>query len=951
MLPADFICTIEKAFFEATEKEVFLTRLEYRNKLNRLFYLLRKPREILPLRFFSFLLILGSLAGLFLSCSQEKRTWTSLAWHNTLAHYNGYFLAREKMKEFEADQLLNFKDNYNRVLEVYPFPPLGSAAGANAAMEEVIKKASIPVQRHKNSRWVDDSYLLIGKARFYKEDWENAIQTLKYINTKSTDTDVKHNAVIWLLITYTRMGDISNAKSVIAYLKKETLSKQNLREGALAFAWYYQKKKDYAKMLDYLGMAVALTPRSKEKGRLSYALGQLNQKFNKDAEAEEAYRTVLRCWPGFDLEFNARMNLAEVISVSDAESVRKLRKRFLRMTKDLKYEDNLDRIYHAMGLFEIRQKDMPAGIVHLKTALKKAKAGSKQKPYTFLKLAELHYNPLRSYVWAKNYYDSTVLGLDTAEDNYKAIVKRQKVLGEFVKHYLTIQTEDSLQRLAKMDSSQLRRIVDQKIRDEQRKAEEAEKQAKKLAREQEAAAADPMNNPALGNIGGQPQGLAAQTGTAWYFSNPVAVANGRTDFRKKWGNRKLEDNWRRSNKQSEVSDDQDADSLAAKDNPDLAAGPKAGASGKDAEPKKEEKADPAQLRDGFMKSIPLSPQQLAESNRKLQEALLEIGKIYDQKLEEPELAIAALERDVKEFPDYEKIPEALYNLCLLYRRKKDNDAFEKAKTQLISRFPESIYAKLILNPNYLQENKQKNEIISGLYRNAYEQYKANMFIEASNGITSIRSTYPKSDFEDKLAILSALITARTVDIPTYINELKAFQQNFPKSPLQDFAALCIQNASKGSAVPPADSTLASAPATPVYKEDLDKKHYFLALIPGSNVPESSLQAAFSDFHSKFYPGENLQVTTLPFGDNKHVMLKVQELPSKIRALYYLKKVQEAGPFKKEFKQFRPVYLLATQENMQTLYKSKDLTGYAVFFAKNYDLERELQDGGAAKPAK
>ena len=844
------------------------------------------------------------------------------------------------MKEFEAEQLLNFKDNYNRVLEVYPFPPLGSAGSANASMEEVIKKASIPVQRHKNSKWVDDSYLLIGKARFYKEDWENAIQTFKYINTKFTDTDVKHNAVIWLLITYTRMGDVSNAKSVIAYLKKETLSKQNLREGALAFAWYYQKKKDYQKMLDYLSMAVELTPRSREKGRLAYALGQLNQKFGRDEDAASAYQTVLRCWPGFDLEFNARMNLSQVIAVSGEKELKKIRKRFLRMTRDLKYEDYLDKIYYVMGLFEIKQNDMKTGISHLKTSLRKGKPGSRQKPYTFLKLAELHYSPLRSYVWAKNYYDSTVLGLDTAEDNYKAIVKRQRVLGEFVKHYLTIQTEDSLQGLARLDSSSLRKLIDARVKSAQEKADEEEKLARRLARQQANAGADLMDNSALGNLGGGNAGASSGSGE-WYFSNPVAVANGRTDFKKKWGNRKLEDNWRRSNKQSEFSDSDDQDTAAVKkDEPAATAG---GKGSKEQEEKKSSKPDPKQLQQGFMKNIPLSPEQLAESNRRLQEALFEIGKIYDQKLEEPELAIASLERDVKDFPQYEKIPEALYNLCLLYRRKPDNAAYERCKSRLTGQFPESVFAKLILNPNYLQENKQKNEIISELYRNAYDQYRAGMFIEASNGIAGIRKSYPKSDYEDKLAILSALITARTVDIPAYVRELKAFQADFPKSPLQEFAALCIKNAEKGNAVPATDSSLAAAPKAVTFSEDLQKRHFFLALIPSMDVPEAQIQAAFSDFNAKFYPGENLQVTTLPFGDNKHVMLKVQELPSKIRALFYLRKVQEAGPFKKEFKQFKPVYLLATQENMQNLYKTKDLNAYAVFFAKNYDLEKELQN--------
>ena len=944
----------ELSLFEARKKAVFLKPLDHNfdKPIKQSGRNLSLAGKFLLPGFFAGLFLLTLVFSIFLSsCSQEKRTWTSLAWHNTLARYNGYFLAKEKMKEYESEQLLAHKDNYNRVLEVFPFPPSGAGGSAGAAMEEVIKKASIPVQRHKNSKWVDDSYLLIGKARFYKEDWENAIQTFKYINTKFTDVDVKHNAVIWLLITYTRMNDISNAKSVIAYLKKETLSKQNLREGALAFAWYYQKRKDYAKMLDYLSMAVELSPRSREKGRLSYALGQLNQKFNKDSEAESAYRTVLRCWPGFDLEFNTRMNLSQVVAVSDEKQLKKIRKRFQRMTRDLKYEDYLDKIYHTMGLFEIKQNDMKLGITHLRTALKKAKAGSKQKPYTFLKLAELHYSPLRNYVWAKNYYDSTVLGLDTAEDNYKAIVKRQKVLGEFVKHYITIQTEDSLQGLARMDSNSLKKLIAQKVKDEQEKAEEAERLARKLARQQQSGGgADLMDNSAFGNLSGGPGGAGAGAGSGgtWYFSNPVAVANGRTDFRKKWGDRKLEDNWRRSNKQSEFSDSDDQDSAAVKKDDGAMPDDKQADAGNKKEKEKDSKPDPEQMRKGLMKNIPISPEQLAESNRRLQEALFEIGKIYDQKLEEPELAIAALERDVKEFPAYEKVPEALYNLCLLYRKKKDNAGFERCKSRLTAEYPESVFAKLILNPNYLQENKQKNEIIAELYRNAYEQYRSNMFIEASNGIASIRKNYPKSDFEDKLTVLSALITARTVDIPAYIRELKAFQQDFPKSSLKEFVALCIQNAEKGKVGPGSDSAMAAVPKEAVFSEELQKKHYFLALIPSMDVPEARIQAAFSDFNGKFYPGEGLQVTTLPFGDNKYVMLKVQELPTKIRALYYLKKVQEAGPFKKDFKQFKPVFLLATQENMQSLYKSKDLNAYAVFFAKHYNLEKELQDG--APPA-
>ena len=890
------------------------------------------------------------------SCSQEKKTWSSLAWHNTLAHYNGYFIAREKMKEFEEDQLAAYKDNYNKILDIYPFPPLGSAAGANAAMEEIIKKASIPLQRHKNSKWIDECYQIVGQARFYKEDWENATQTFKFINTKFKDVDSKHKAVIWLLITYARTGDFSNAKSVIAYLKKETLSKNNLMEGALAFSYYYQKRKEYQKVADYLSMGVALMPRGKRKGRLSHALGQLQQKFKKDEDAYASYREVLRSHPSFELEFFTKLNMAQVVAITNEKQLKRIRKTFRKMTTDLKYEEYLDKVYYEMGCFEVKQNNMPKGLEYLRTSVRKSKGGS-QKSYTYLKLAELHYAPLRSYVWAKNYYDSTMLGLDTADDNYKFIARRQKILAEFVTHYLVVEKEDSLLRLAAMDSNQLFVLIDKKIKDDLEKTEKADKAAKKAANDLASgnSGADFGGNSAFDNI----KGAAASSGAgggAWYFGNVTAIANGRSDFKRKWGNRKLEDNWRRSTKQTELDDDPAADgadtSKAKK--PDDVASNTDNSKGSDIEKKEnieskgEVKLSQNQLRAPYMKDIPFTADQKKASHAKLQVALFEMGKIYDQKLEEPDLAIEALERDVTDYPNFEKVPEALYNLCLIYRKLGRQSDFDRCKDNLLKNHPSSIFAKLIVNPNYLQENKQRNEIIAGLYKNVYNQYKSNQFIEASNGISSIRSQYPKSDFEDKLAILYALITAKTVDISSYKAALKSFMADYPKSDLQEFAQMCLKNAEKATGgatetLPATARDSTSKPAKPVFNEDLNKRQYFLAIIPTLNIPEAELTAAFSDFNTKFYPTDGLNVTSLPLNDAKHVMIKIQELPSKIQGMYYLKKVQEAGPFKKDFKNLKPVFVLATQENLQLLYSTKAVNDYVVFYTKNYNLNKELDD--------
>lgn len=862
------------------------------------------------------------------------------------------------MKEFEDGQLDAFKDNYNKVLDVYPFPPLGAGAGAATAMEEVIKKASIPIQRHKNSDWVDDCYQLIGQARFYKEDWENAIQTFKFINTKFKDQDSRHKAVIWLLLTYTRMGDFSNAKSVIAYLKKETLSKANLREGALAFAYYYQKRKEYQKMTDYLAMGVQLMPRSKRKGRLLHALGQLHQKFQHDQDAFEAYREVFRCTPGFELEFYTRLSLAQVVAISDEKQLKKIRKNFKRMTTDLKYEEYLDRVYYEMGLFEIKQNNMKKGLELMRTSLKKSKDNKGQKPYTYMKLAEIHYKPLRSYVWAKNYYDSCQQGLDTTDDNYKFVFKRYKVLKEFVVHYETVKKEDSLLALSQMDSNQIYAVVDQLIAADKEKKKKEEALAKKAAASADGGA--DYSNSAFDNMRGGPTGTAPNPGGgggSWYFSNMAAVAAGRSDFKRKWGDRKLEDNWRRSTKEVQFSDDEPAARNDTSDAGNKDTSKEKSDSGKEKKTgdgsvdDKGKPAEPtlAQLRQQYLQNLPKGQAGADESHKKIMVALLEMGKIYDQKLEEPDLAAAALERDVKDYPKFEKRPEALYNLCLIYNRQKKEADFERCKKMLLDDHPESVFAKLIVNPNYLMENKQRNEIIASHYKTVFDQYKSRNYIEASNGISNIRTQFPKSDFEDKLAILSALITAKTVDLTAYRLALKKFQEDYPKSDLQEFAKKCLENLDKSQKNPGGvanqvdSSALAGKPKSPTFSDNLNQVQYFLAFIPSMNIPESEILAALSDFNQKFYPGDDLNITSLPFGDNKHVMIKIQELPSKIQAMYYLKKMEEYGPFKKEFKNLKPVFVLATQENLQNLYRTKALKEYVVFYTKNYNLSKELDD--------
>jgi tetratricopeptide (TPR) repeat protein len=185
------------------------------------------------------------------------------------------------------------------------FPKLDSTLAKSYVKdtEEIIKMASLSIQRHPNSKWVDDSYVLVGKARLYGYDFQNAIQTFKYVNTKSHDADTRHRALVQLLRTFTEQQDYDRAEETFRFLEKEKLSKQNAKDLYLEKAYYYQERNDYDYMVRNLALADSLLEKSDRKGRIYFLIGQVYQKLGFDAEALTITANVLAPIPTMKLIF------------------------------------------------------------------------------------------------------------------------------------------------------------------------------------------------------------------------------------------------------------------------------------------------------------------------------------------------------------------------------------------------------------------------------------------------------------------------------------------------------------------------------------------------------------------------------------------------------------------------------------------------------------------------
>jgi tetratricopeptide (TPR) repeat protein len=842
------------------------------------------------------------ISGILYSCSQYKNTFVSRNFHNTTARYNAYFLAREKMKEVEFKINQASVDDYNKVLSVFPVIQDATKSTIKPDLDDVIKKAALINEKHKNSNWLDDGFVIIGKSDFYKGEYPSAIEFFKYVNSISKDPIPRHAALILLMRTFITMEDYDNASLVIDYLKKETPDKNNLRDLSLTQAYYYQKLEEYDKALENLNVALPLIKKGDQKARVHFIIGQINQMTGNDADAYHHYRSTLKNNPTYELSFYSRLFLAQVTELEKSNDKKKIQRYFKKLLKDKKNEEYKDKIYYEMAMFEMKQENVKKGIELFKKSIAASTNNNAQKGRAYLKLGEIYYDK-EDFELSKLYYDSTVAAWDKKDKNYKGISSRQKILEEFVKQYQIVEREDSLQRLVK-DTTGLSKYIDNIIARQEREKKEKEEREIKAKNDKNKAAAN--------------TGPAISANASWYFGNASAVAQGKGEFLKKWGNRKLEDNWRRSTKEvvltKEEEKEETATNVPVKENKDEA-NAKARAAAKQK----------------MYSDLPFTTEQMTASNKRYEEALYELGKIYNLKLHEKKNAIESFEVFLTKFYPSEKTPEVLYFLYLLFSEKADGKA-ATYKAKILGEFPRSLYAKILKNPNYLSESKISNKKAAEKYKQAYEPYQQEQYLYADTLLKLITIEFPDNDIEDKITFLRILITGKTKNAIVYKKELESFISGFPESPLVAKAQELLKVSQKfiANRTSAGDSIKTNEVR---FSKDLIKPHYCVFMFfRGKVVPEKNLK----DFDDYNKASKIAGVTTEIFNFNDTLFfVTVKTFTGKFTSENYLLDLTEKKSFLSNYGYTKDKGFIITKDNYQLLIQSKNINSYLNFFKENY----------------
>jgi tetratricopeptide (TPR) repeat protein len=780
------------------------------------------------------LFLFSALLMLLWGCSTTNHAiLPTQAFLDITSHYNAYFNSNEKLKNVYKLSLENHKDKFDSVIPVLHYSDSREFASYTADLDDVVKRSTLAIQLRGASNWSDDHFLLIGQANYLKGDYDKASASFKYITTeykegvdyvkvmKSLGKPIKSyvkakkkkkkpqvkqiinkdgtqtlekldnrpsfslwlheparsEALLWLIKTYTRQKKFEQASTVVTFVRGDDFFYKNLDpqldlvEGDLRVS-----QKDYSAAIEPLEKYVnakKIKKRKKLVVRPHFVLAQCYALLGNNAKAIEHYKKVLKCNPNYDMEFYAKIKMAKLgRSGSNNAEVRSL---LAKMAKDGKYKDYWDQVYYELALISLAENNRADARKFLHKSIDNSTTNDDQKATSFMKLAELDYED-EDYVSSKFFYDSTANFMAKNDVRYIEVDERNKVLGNLVEQLDIIAKEDSLQKLASLPEAERKKAVSTAVAKKEAE-EEAAKEA--LAAQKQS----PTNTNVLSN---QTASQVTQTsGSTWYFYNPTTRATGYNDFIRKWGRRKLEDNWRRKNKASVFIDDDVAtaavDSAAAA-NDSIAKATQATGT----------------VEEQMLAALPTTPDKMDRSVDRITDAYYNAGTIYKDGLESYPKAAAMFETLNTRYPKNKLKLESYYNLYLI--ALKQNDAAKAAdyKSKILAEFPESVIAKILRDPNFINAAKQKEQEVDNYYQSAYNDFVNAKYDSTWDKAEMADNLFKPNPLSAKFQLLQALVLARQNRLADYVQALNKIVNKTKDAEVKKTATDLLSNLNKSS---------------------------------------------------------------------------------------------------------------------------------------------------------
>ena len=697
-------------------------------------------------------------------CSFQNKSGFNRAMQNLTAHYNILFNANQLLDQKQIDYALSFIDSYGNLLNVYP-DTIAHTDAADKDLDAAVTKANLIIYEKEQSRYLGDAYIVLGKAAFLGGNYFNAAEYFGYVTRSFTDKNslaTVQEARTWQIRSLIYLNNLTEAKQVVDSALFNINPKQRITADVYAAALAYNiAVQNYTQAEAMAQNAIKYAKSKATRIRWTFILAQLQELNEHNTAAIANYTKIVKSNASFEMAFNANLNRIRI--GDERQGIQMTRTQLLlSLLKEPNNRDFVDQIYYQIGEIYLKNNDLNNAVKYYNLSLRNSKTNQNQKGLAYLRIADINFKDRADYVSAKKYYDSTLTNLSPTYPGYITIQKKSNNLQLLVDRLQTIAHEDTAQMLARLDEKiRLERVDLMVVR-------------QTLAQQAITAATSAQANAAIANNANPT--VSKPTGSKFYFYNASAISQGFNDFKRVWGNRKLEDNWRRSNRVSIAATPTNstipggAISSSTGDPDALPTGVRASTV---------DDVNAATYRQSLLQNLPLTPELLARSNTKIYNAYIDIANFYRDILNDKKEAITWYLALLARFPNDPNKPAIYYSLYRLYSDMNIAALVDEYKNRLIKEFPETAFAKIITDPDYSKRLGDNDAMFNTAYNQIYTFYAQKKHAQAITNIDLLMQQYPQNKFASQLSYLRAISAGHQGNLAGFQSDLQQITIKYP----------------------------------------------------------------------------------------------------------------------------------------------------------------------------
>lgn len=834
-------------------------------------------------------------------CSTKKNTPASRNWQAFTTRYNVYYNGKTHYDEQLKAMLDGYQDDYSQLVKVHPAEarndkkapqPSGDFKRTIEKMQKSIQLHSIKKKPRKKTGsakekafrareefnpFLHNSWLTMGKGQYMNGDFLGAASTFFYISKHFTWLPkTVTEARLWMALSYLAMDWDYEAENALHPVKEKDLVNNELRNlYNLAYADYYLHTKNWEKAVKPLEYA-ARHAKGSQKNRLWFLLGQTYTQLGKKKDAYNAFKKAgSGAATDYRTKFNARIKQSEVFQGTNIKKeVRALR----NMTHYARNTEFLDQIYYAIGNLYISRKDTAEAMKNYRLAVEKSTRNGIDKALAQLALGNLYFLQ-GDYVKAQPCYSEAVPQLPETYPDYKMLKKRSDVLDELATYAGNVHLQDSLLTLSKMTPEEQRKacqkLVDELIEREKKEAEEAARE--EYLANQQGADDNIKRNDAPANT------MINNGDKSWYFYNSMTKNQGKTEFQRRWGARKNEDDWRRRNKSvfsldEESGDDESDNEGEGLPNDTTSMSPEE----KEAAKKQLDAASDPHNVEYYLAQIPKTPEEIQTCHDVIQEGLYNMGIILKDKLEDFPAARKEFNRLLESYPDNIYRLDVYYNMYLMAVRSGDVAQAERWRQMILANFPDSPYGQAMLDPNYFENLRKMFRVQEAKYQEAYDAYLDNSNSRVHALTAEMERDFPLSKIMPKFVFIDALSYLTENDLPKFKERLEYLLEKWPDTDMTPMAGSIVRGLrqgrepNKGSSNSRGmiwsmrlsnDSVPMNADGTPAnFENDPNSPQYLVLAFPRDSVSSNQLLYDVARFNFSSFVVRDFDLEQMSFGN-------------------------------------------------------------------------------------